>query len=106
MKGMSFEEAFKRAIERGLSALGEGTKLVVYYYLEHLYGLKKEDMVKDPGRLEEGLDGIFKAGSEVLKGYIIDALYDELGIERPEGIESFIELVREAKKRYKVSPVA
>ena len=95
-----FERLFLEAVDEGLSSLGETVKHVTYYHIEKTYGLKREDLL-DPRRLEEALDGIYRAGSYVLKKLIIDRLYDKLRLPNPKST-SFIGSLEEARRRFEM----
>lgn len=47
-KSLSFKEALIEAVDEGLLILGESGREVVYFHLQHSYGLKKENIPENP----------------------------------------------------------
>ncbi|MDI6690746.1 MAG: hypothetical protein QME50_02620 [Candidatus Bathyarchaeota archaeon] len=85
---MSKKENFKRvlleAVDEGLLTFGESGREAVYFHLQNLYDVKKEEI---PVKLEEfanGLRKIFGLGADVIEKAIIKSLYDKIGMKHEE----------------------
>ncbi|MEM4713107.1 MAG: hypothetical protein QXQ61_00995, partial [Candidatus Bathyarchaeia archaeon] len=78
------ERALIEAVDEGLLMLGESGREAVYFHLQNLYGVKKEEI---PVKLEEFADGlrkIFGLGAAVIEKAIIESLYDKIGMKHEE----------------------
>ena len=100
---MSKKETFKRvlleAVDEGLLTLGESGREAVYFHLQNLYGVKKDEV---PDKLEEFADGlrkIFGLGAAVIEKAIIKSLYGKIGMKHEEKKGySFLAYVKDAEK--------
>jgi len=75
----SFERLLLKAIDDGLSSLGDSPKRVVYFYIEKKFNIKKRDI---PNKIEEFVDAlekIFGFGAKFLEILIIRRLYEKVG---------------------------
>lgn len=83
-KSLSFNEALIEAVDEGLLILGESGREVVYFHLQHSYGLKKENVPENPEIFMDCLRKIFGLGAQVVEKSIIKILCRKLGIEYVE----------------------
>ncbi len=73
-----FKEALVEAIDEGLLILGESGRDVVYFHLQHSYGLRKENIPDNPEIFAECLRKIFGLGAQVIEKSIIKVLCSKL----------------------------
>ncbi|MEM3731259.1 MAG: hypothetical protein QW667_03855 [Candidatus Bathyarchaeia archaeon] len=82
------EELFKRclleAVDEGLLILGDSGRKAIYFHLQKLHSLKREDIPNNPEAFAKGLREIFGVGAEVIEKAIIKVLYDKLGLKFEE----------------------
>ncbi|MGB9854008.1 MAG: hypothetical protein ACPLRY_04280 [Candidatus Bathyarchaeales archaeon] len=64
--------------------LGESGRDVVYFHLQHSYGLRKENIADNPEIFTECLRKIFGLGAQVIESSIVKVLCRKLGIEYVE----------------------
>ncbi|MEM2911466.1 MAG: hypothetical protein QXM52_00905 [Candidatus Bathyarchaeia archaeon] len=83
-KSLLFKEALMEAVDEGLLILGESGREVVYFHLQHSYGLKKENISENPEIFMDCLRKIFGLGAQVIEKAIIKILCYKLGIEFAE----------------------
>ncbi len=92
MKG--FKEKILACIDRGLNHLGDSVKYVIYWHLEHRFGLKREKIPDRPEDFIRGLEAIYGAGASIIEKGIVREISREFGIEA----EDLVEAVKKAKK--------
>ena len=104
MPKKSFEGLLLKAIDEGLSSLGESPKRVVYFYIEKKFNVKKREI---PYKIEEFVDAlekIFGLGAKFLQILIIKQLCEKVGqiFEWNEGQTDliFAEYVTAARRSY------
>jgi hypothetical protein len=91
-----FDRILLEAIDEGLTALGDGGKYMVFFYLERNYSIRKHDIPKNPEAFVKGLEKIFGAGTTVLEKMIVKSICSKLGIdyEEREG-QGLVDCIRE-----------
>jgi len=72
------------AVDEGLLTLGESRREAVYFHLQSLCSLKKEDAPDKPEAFDEALRKIFGVGAEVIERSVVKKLYSKLGIDFAE----------------------
>jgi hypothetical protein len=101
-KKETFKQILLEAVEEGLLTLGESGREAVYFHLQNLYGVKKEEI---PNKLEEFADGlrkIFGLGAAVIEKAIIKSLYGKIGMKHEERKDySFLRYIRDAETAVK-----
>ena len=78
-KTTNFEELLLKAIDEGLSVIGESAKKVVYTYLEKTFKMNRLDI---PHRIEEftrAIESIFGNGAKILEIQIMKSLFKKVG---------------------------
>lgn len=93
-----FKKALLAAIDEGLLTLGESGKEAIYFHLQNLCSLKREDIPEKPEIFMEGLQKIFGLGAKVIEKAIVKSLYVKLGLgfKEKKGY-SFLEYLNYAK---------
>ena len=79
MPKQSFERLLLKAIDEGLSSLGDSPKRVVYFYIEKKFDIKKRDIPYKVEEFVDALEKIFGLGAKFLEILIIKRLYEEIG---------------------------
>jgi len=79
-----FRQVLLEAIDEGLLMLGENSRKAVYFHLQNMFSLKKEDVPDRPEVLVRGLEKIFGAGAKAIETWILKSLYQKLGAKYEE----------------------
>jgi hypothetical protein len=79
-----FEQAFLEAVDDGLLTLGESGRKAIYFHLQSMCSLRREDIPNKPKEFMEGLRKIFGVGVQVLEKAIGKNLYAKLGLQYAE----------------------
>jgi hypothetical protein len=92
-----------RAIDDGLSVMGEEPKKALYQYLVTIHSLKREDI---PWRIDEFVSGLKKAlgaASKVIEKLILKKLNEKIGttFQESKGWE-FSDYVEEARRKFEM----
>lgn len=102
-KRVSFKEALIEAVDEGLLMLGESGRDVVYFHLQHSYGLRKENIPENPEIFTECLRKIFGLGAQVIEKSIVKVLCRKLEIEYVENKNyTFTQYLSEIKSAVEV----
>jgi hypothetical protein len=80
-RGDRLKQAVIEAVDEGLLTLGESGREAVYFHLQSLCSLKKEDVPDKPEAFDEALRKIFGVGAEVIERSVVKKLYPKLGID-------------------------
>jgi len=72
------------AVDEGLLVLGENSRKAIYFHLQNMFSLKKEDIPDRPEALVEGLQKIFGTGAKAIEKWILKSLYKKLGAKCEE----------------------
>ena len=93
-----FKRALLEAIDDGLLTLGESGREAIYFHLQKLCSLKREDVSEKPEAFVEGLRKIFGVGAEVIERAIVKTLYCKLELKYEEGKDQgFLAYLNDAK---------
>lgn len=84
LKVDEFKKALIEAVDEGLRILGESGRDVIYYNLQHFFGLRKENIPDNIEIFTTCLRKIFGLGATVIEISILKALYRRLGLEYVE----------------------
>lgn len=79
-----FKQVFLESIDEGLMVLGENSKKAIYFHLQCMFSLKKEDIPDRPEALVKGLKKIFGAGAKAIEEWILESLYQKIGAKYEE----------------------
>ena len=63
------------AIDESLTSFGESVKQVVYFQLENIYHVKKQDMPRKIEEFVKTVEGIFGIGARLIEMKILETLY-------------------------------
>jgi len=75
----NFEKFLFEAVDEGLSSLGESAKQAVYYYLEKVFNLNKQEIPYRVKDFEIAIEKIFGLGANFLETLILNQLYKKVG---------------------------
>jgi len=75
----SFESLLLKAIDEGLSSLGNSPKRVVYFYIEKKFNIKRREIPIKTEEFVDALERIFGLGAKFLEILIIKRLYEKVG---------------------------
>ncbi|MEM1767231.1 MAG: hypothetical protein QXD86_04730 [Candidatus Bathyarchaeia archaeon] len=94
--GVNFDKAIIKAVDEGLSVLGEVSKQSLYLYLERFYGIQREEIPVKITDFVKALEEIFGLGSKLLLLHIMKSLHRQLGMHVTLCSENldFVEYVR------------
>ena len=79
-----FRQVLLEAVDDGLLTLGESGRKAIYFHLQNLYSIKREDIPDQPEAFVEGLRKIFGKGAEVIEKAMAKSLYNRLGMKYDE----------------------
>jgi len=93
-----FTQALLEATDEGLLILGESGREAIFFHLQNLYSLKREDIPEKPETFIEGVRKIFGVGAEVIERAIVKSFYRKLGLRYEEKRDySFLTYLNDAK---------
>jgi len=72
------------AVDEGLLVLGENSRKAIYFHLQNMVSLKKEDIPDRTEAFAEGLKIIFGTGAKAIEIWIVKSLYQKLGAKYEE----------------------
>ncbi|MGB9134670.1 MAG: hypothetical protein WCC63_03670, partial [Candidatus Bathyarchaeia archaeon] len=61
-----FERLLQEAVDEGLSALGESAKQAIYYHIERILGIRREEISRNVEAFAEAIEKIFGQGANYL----------------------------------------
>lgn len=97
-----FNQALFEAIDDGLLTLGESGREAIYFHLQNLCSLKREDIPHETKTFVEGMREIFGVGAEVIERSIVKSLYRKLGLKYEEkegyGFLAYLNYAKEMNK--------
>lgn len=79
-----FREVLLEAVDDGLLILGESGRKAIYFHLQNMHSLEREDIPDRTEAFVEGLRKIFGLGAEVIEKAVIKSLFSKLGINYEE----------------------
>ena len=79
-------------VDRGLDHLGESVKYTIYWYLEHIFGLKRDKIPDRPDEFLRGLEEMYGFGARIIEKIIVREMVREFGIEGR--LDDFVEAIR------------
>ncbi|MEM3459120.1 MAG: hypothetical protein QXN36_00820 [Candidatus Bathyarchaeia archaeon] len=101
----NFKRLLFEAVDEGLLVLGKSGRDAVYFHLESLYSLRKEDVLEKPDVFVESLRKIFGMGAGVIEKAILKSLYEKLGLDYKEDKNwDFAAYLNEAKNAVRRNP--
>ena len=87
------------SIDGALTTFGDSVRIVVYYELDKLFGVSREDVVLKPEKLDETINKIFGVGAQVIRKAIFARLEKDSGMKNlaSQGLASAIRAVYHEK---------
>jgi len=101
----NFEELLSEAVDEGLASLGQSAKQAMYYYLETVSNLNKQEIPYKVKDFAAAIEKFFGLGSNFLEIIILKQLYEKVGepLDLPSSedlnFSKCVEHVRKAKHR-------
>jgi dTDP-glucose pyrophosphorylase len=74
-----FQKFLLEAVDEGLSSLGDSSKKAVYFYLEKVFKIKKQNIPNKINEFTDAIERIFGHGAKVLEIQIMKHLYEKIG---------------------------
>ncbi len=94
-----FDDYVRKAIDSGLSIIGETGKEFVYYTMTSQHSIPIADMPKRIEAFHNALQGTFGFGSKIIEKFAAMKLYEELGLGFPEHRDwTIVNYVENARK--------
>jgi uncharacterized protein YdiU (UPF0061 family) len=94
-----FRQVLIEALDQGLLTLGESGMKAIYFHIQNITSVKREDIPDNLEAVQKGLEKIFGEGAKVIETAIIRSLCQKLGIQPKEGKDkSFVEKINDALK--------
>ncbi|MCD6445971.1 hypothetical protein J7L49_04220, partial [Candidatus Bathyarchaeota archaeon] len=80
----NFKEILLKAVDEGLSSLGNSPKQAILFHLENSFNLKKDEIPINPREFDNALKKIFGPGVSYLEKLILKRLYEKIGLKFKE----------------------
>ena len=94
-----FRQVLIEALDQGLLTLGESGMKAVYFHIQNITSVKREDIPDNLEEVQKGLERIFGEGAKVIEMAIVRSLCQKLGIQPIEDRDkSFVEKINGALK--------
>ena len=98
---IKFHEAYREAVEEGLSILGKNLSIVINSYVLEKYSVRLTDTEDNPKALSDALEAVIDGGSRIIQRRILRVLYNRIGLELPFAMTTNFEgKILAAKKEY------
>lgn len=79
LRNRGFKKLLLKAIDDGLSSLGNSSKQAIYLHLEKTFKIKRQDIPNKIEEFAEAMEGIFGPGAKILEIQIMRHLYKMVG---------------------------
>ena len=79
-----------------MASLGESARQALFWHMEHAFGVKREDIPKNPEKFQESLESLFGSGANILVRSIETEISS--GFKIPNRWQNLGEAVRKAMK--------
>lgn len=76
-----FEKLLLEAVDQGLSSLGESSKQAIYFHLEKIYGVNRQDIPKKPAEFISAVEKLFGPGAKYLETLFSERLREKTGLK-------------------------
>jgi hypothetical protein len=98
---IKFHEAYREAVEEGLSILGKNLSIVINSYVLEKYSVRLTDTEDNPKALSDALEAVIDGGSRIIQRRILRVLYHRIGLELPFAMTTnFEDKILVAKKEF------
>jgi hypothetical protein len=101
MAKANFDKLLLEAIDDAMASMGESPKQAIYYHLEKVFNVKKQEI---PCKIEEfilAIEKLFGMGANFLESLILKGLYEMGGVKgKEESFKNltFVEIVAAVKQ--------
>ena len=98
-----FGSLLQEAVDEGLSSLGESARQAIYYHLERIFSIRKEEIPCNVEAFAEAMEKIFGQGASFLEILIMKRLHEKVRLNlREHSFQSleFTEYVTMAKQSF------
>lgn len=75
----SFDKLLRKAVDEGLSSLGENSKHAIYFHLKKSFNIKKQEIPYKIEAFADAIEKIFGLGANFLEILIMKRLYEKVG---------------------------
>jgi hypothetical protein len=75
----TFERLLQEAVDEGLASLGESARQAIYFHLDRVFGIKKDEISGNVEAFAGALEKIFGPGASFLEILIMKRLYEKTG---------------------------
>jgi len=89
------KQSLLEAIDEGLTILGESSRDAIYFHLQSMVALKREDVPDNLELFAEGLRRIFGEGAKVIEQAVVTSVCKKLKINEVKGA-TFLERMKYA----------
>ncbi len=79
LRPRGFKKILLKAIDEGLSSIGDSPKQAIYLHLEKTFKIKRQDIPNKIEEFSEAMEKIFGPGAKVLEIQIMRHLYEKVG---------------------------
>ncbi len=87
----------QEALDEGFLTLGESGMKAIYFHVENVTSIKRENLPDHLEALQTGLEKIFGEGAKMIEAAIVKSLCRKLGVQPQEGKErGFVEKLNDA----------
>ena len=98
-KGDPLRQVLVEAVNEGLLTLGESGMKAIYFHIQSVTSVKREDIPDNLEALQKGLEKIFGEGAKMIETAIVRSLCQKLGVQPKEDKDkSFVEKINAALK--------
>lgn len=101
MPQIDFEKLLQESVDESLSSLGDSAKHAIYYHVESIFGIKREQIPNNVEAFAKALEEIFGQGAGFLETLITKRLHEKAGLGSkrysPEN-SKFSEYIKMAKR--------
>jgi len=99
----STQEVLMLAVEEGLSILGKDVAPIIFYHIDNTFGLKTQDVLKEPDSFVKALEAIFGCGAATIEKLIVLSICANIGLNPKSVTElTLSECLKEAEIALKI----
>jgi len=95
----NFESEIVKCVDRGLDAIGQNVKQVIYWHLENRLNIKRSEIASKPEAFIKALESMFGEGARHLEKAIIREISMTFDVPIPS--DSLAEVIRAARHIFK-----
>jgi hypothetical protein len=97
-----FNKILLEAIDKGLSSIGDSSKQSIYFHLERVFNINRQEIPDKIADFQDALEKIFGLGAQFLEIIIMKRLHEKIGqpIQLGTADFSFVEYVSAVKRSF------